>query len=191
MIHLGGLTTQAKALIYHFPNGAKQSPNWDGAGSGNYSLSEGANMPITDKSFWEGRYVYCELSMKTEEGLEMVFPLAVVSLQRSKQIISTQLVGGDGSIHEFISNGDYEINIYLELMSDGQDLYPEDKMRDFKALAESNKSITVYSKFFELFDIDRIIIKSYSLSQETHSNIQAVSLTAVSDNEYNVFTTDY
>ncbi len=188
-MYLGGLTTQAKALIYHFPSAKKQSSERDKAEE--FNMADVPQTPITDKSFWEGRYVYCELSMKTEEGLEMVCPLAVVSLQRSKHIISTQLIGGEGSIHEFISNGDYEINIYLELMSDERDLYPEDKVRDFKALAESNKTITVYSKFFELFDIDRIIIKSYSLAQETHSNIQAVSLTAVSDNEYNVFTTDY
>ena len=47
------------------------------------------------------------------------------------------------------------------------------------------------SAFFDLFEINRLVIKGYSLTQATESNYQELSISALSDNEYNVFSTDY
>ncbi len=188
----GAVATQAKVAIYHFPEGRISArPVQDRV------FNEGGlSMPIVDKSYWNGRYVYCELSLETEEGLKLTTPIAIVSISKTKQIVCTQLVGQAGTVKEYISDGDYEISISIGLQAtdeDGRivDLYPEEALRDLNEIVESDKPITVYSKFFELFDIDRIVIKSYSMEQETHSNIQNVGITAISDNEYNVYSEDY
>ena len=47
------------------------------------------------------------------------------------------------------------------------------------------------SAFFDLFEINRLVVKSYSLTQGTESNYQELTISALSDNEYNVFSSDY
>ena len=55
----------------------------------------------------------------------------------------------------------------------------------------SCEPILVNSAFFELFDIDRIVITDFSVEQATESNYQPITLSALSDTEYNVYSTEY
>ena len=40
-------------------------------------------------------------------------------------------------------------------------------------------------------DIGSIVIKNFSVSQDTASNYQSVSISAMSDGDYNVYSTEY
>ena len=56
---------------------------------------------------------------------------------------------------------------------------------------EVDKPIQVQSAFFDIFEINRLVIKSYSLTQATESNYQELTISALSDDQYNVVSTDY
>jgi hypothetical protein len=189
-----GAAHQAKGVLYRFqPSRNGQSPSWDGRG-GTVATHTMAT-PITDRSYWESRYVMTELTLETQTGDRLTINDAVVTLQRQKTIVSTAMVGMNGTVKEYINDGDYSIsiNVGIVAMRDGQivDEYPADGIRDLRRILDSNDTINVYSIFLDLFDITGMVIKGYSIKQETHSNYQSVSITALSDEEVEVYSTDY
>ena len=189
-----GATTQAKGLLYRFkPSRTGESPSWDGRG--NDITTNELSSPITDKSYWEGRYALCELTLENSQGKRLVMNDAIVAISRSKNIVSTQMVGMNGTVKEYINDGDYSVNIAVGIAAvrDGKivDEYPTEGLRELREFLDGNEAIEVHSEFLSIFEIDRIVIKSFSVSQDTASNYQSVSITAVSDEEYNIYSTEY
>ena len=54
-----------------------------------------------------------------------------------------------------------------------------------------DEAIGVYSEFLDMFDIDHIVITGFSLTQSTESNYQAISVSAISDTEYDIYSEEY
>ncbi len=100
-----------------------------------------------------------------------------------------------GTVKEYISAGDYDLNIAVGIAArEGDrlsDRYPEEEMRLVRDFLDDDKPLTIQSNFLDLFEINRIVIKSYSLTQQTESNYQDLIISALSDEEYNVYSTDY
>lgn len=185
--------TAGKVMLYRFPG------NGTGAHSYNKEGREFApspvGVPITDPADWLGAYTICTLLLRLEDGTELSIPDAVVAMTRTKQIVTTQVVGMSGTVKEYISDGDFDINIAVGIqgVEDGKvaNVYPEEGLRELRKFLEVDKPISVQSAFFDLFEINRLVIKSYSLTQGTESNYQELTISALSDNEYNVFSSDY
>lgn len=189
-----GAAIQAKGLLYRFkPARTGQSPDWNN--SGLQPVIHELGSPITDKSYWEGRYVLCELTLQNEAGERIVMNDAVVAVSRTKNIVTTQLVGRDGTVKEYINAGDYQLNILagVAAVRDGVivDEYPEDGLRELRAFLDANTALDVHSVFLDIFDINKVVIKSYSLTQDTASNYQSLNISAISDEEYTIYGTDY
>mgnify|MGYP007102083262 FL=1 len=155
----------------------------------------GAASPYTDKSAWADRYELCELAFKKEDGETLIMNDAVVAVSRRANIVSTSMVGMDGTVKEYISDGDYQLNIMVgvQALKDGVivDEYPSEGITQLRKFFDEKKAITVQSKFLELFDIDSIVITDFSVVQATESNYQPVSISALQDREYNVYGTEY
>ena len=194
MFIAAGAAIQAKGALYRFkPSRTGQSPNWDGRE--NDITTRNLTSPITDKSFWEGRYALCELTFENSKGERLVMNDAVVAISRAKNIVSTQMVGMNGTVKEYINDGDYSLNIVVGVAAvrDGVivDEYPTEGLRELRSFLDSAEALSVHSEFLEVFDISSIVVKSFSVSQDTASNYQSVSISAVSDEEYNIYSTDY
>lgn len=151
--------------------------------------------PFADKSIWADRYELCELAFKTESGDELVMNDAVVALTRARNIVTTAMVGMNGTVKEYINDGDYQLNIMVgvQALKDGiiVDEYPKEGIQNLRKYFDESKSIEVQSKFLELFDIHNIVIKEFAVVQATESNYQPISITALSDTDYNVYSTEY
>lgn len=189
-----GAATQAKGLLYRMkPSRNGQGPSWEGNGE-NLTTNE-MTSPITDKSFWEGRYALCELTLENDSGERLVINDAVVGLSQAKNIVTTQIVGMKGSVKEYVNEGDYSLNIVVGIVAvrDGKivDDYPEDGLRELRSFLKEETALSIHSEFLDIFDINKIVVKSFSVAQATESNYQSVSISAISDEEYNVYSTDY
>lgn len=194
MFVAAGAATQAKGRLYRMqPPRTGDAPSWDGRG-GDITIRN-VPMPITDKSYWEDRYVLCELKLTKQDGQTLVMNDAICAISRAKNIVTTQMVGMDGTVKEYINEGDYQINIVVGVAAVRNgvivDEYPEEGLRELRAFFDEKAAIDVNSTFLEIFDIGSIVIKSFSVSQDTASNYQSVSLSAVSDGDYNVYSTEY
>lgn len=151
--------------------------------------------PITDRSYWEGRYVLCELRLELEGGEGMTFADAVASVSRQKRIVSTAVTGRDGTVKEYINAEDWQISIVLGIQSEENgeisDEWPGDELRRLRKLLDAPESLMVYSEFLDVFNIGRMVVKSYRATQMTEANYQTVEISAESDDEYEIFSKDY
>lgn len=170
-----------------------QIPSWEGHGGTPATVE--LSSPITDRSYWEGRYVLTELTLCKENGDTLTINDAVVSLSREKHIVRTTLVGLNGTIKEYICNGDYDINITVGIVAveNGQivDEYPEKGISEIKEFLDENKAIKVTSVFFNIFDITQIVLTQFSLRQDTDSSRQTIDIKALSDDDYVIKSEEY
>lgn len=191
---LAGAATQVKGNLYRFqPSRTGESPDWTRQ-EGRFP-TEGATLPITDKSFWMGRYALCTLLLEREDGERLEINDAVVTLQRQRNIVSISMVGMDGTVKEYINEGDYSIDIAvgIQAVSDGRivDEYPADGIRELRKYLDEKAPLNVYSEFLDIFDITKMVVTEVKLTQNTASNYQTLAIKAVSDGEYNVYSTEY
>ena len=151
--------------------------------------------PITNPKYWEGRWVLCPLRLERENGEVLTFSDAVAAASREHRIVSTALTGRDGTVKEYINAGDWAVNIVigLQCVENGEiaDKWPEDELRQLRKLLEANEALRVHSTFLAALNIGRVVIRSYSLSQMTEANYQVVEISAVSDEDYEIFSSDY
>lgn len=167
-----------------------------GKGAGRDIITTGElSRPVTDRSYWEGRYVLCELRLELESGEGLTFPDAIAAVSREHRIVSTALTGRDGTVKEYINAEDWGINLVLGIQSESNgeiaDDWPGDELRKLRKLLEAKEALKVHSEFLDVFNIGRIVIKSYSATQMTESNYQAVEISAVSDEDYEIFSKEY
>lgn len=186
----------AKKLV-RFGEGRKgEAPSWEGRGE--HITTGAAGIPITDREYWEGRYVLCPVRLRaqTESGtLEVELPDAVAAVSREDKIVSTALVGRDGTVKEYINAGDWAVNLVVgvQAVENGEilDDYPSEALRELRRLLDVKVAIEVQSEFLAIFDITKIVIKSYGATQMTEANYQAVTISAVSDEDYEIFSNEY
>ena len=151
--------------------------------------------PITDPEYWEGRWVLCPLRLELEDGEGVTFADAVAAASREHRIVSTALVGRDGTVKEYINAGDWSVNIVLGLQhTDGgviADEWPGTEVRQVRTLLEAKEALRVHSEFLDALNIGRLVIRSYSARQMTEANYQVIEISAVSDEDYEIFSRDY
>lgn len=172
----------------------EQRPSWDGH-EGSISTTD-LTVPITDRSYWENRYVLTELTLCKANKETLTINDAIVSVSMEKQIVRTPLPGLDGTIKEYICNGDFDIGITVGIVAvdaEGNiiDEYPEEGIRRVRSFFDEKQSIGVESKFLDLFGISRMVVTNFSLTQNTASNRQVIEVRALSDVDYVIRSTDY
>ena len=185
--------TRLKGILYRFGDTGRGEVDWNGAGG--KAAAHEAGTPITDRTYWEGRYALCVLTLENSKGERLTIDNAIVSVSQQKQIVTTQVVGRRGTVKEYISGGDYAVNISVGIqpIEDGtiKDEYPTDGVRELRKFLTESESLRVQSAFLDLWEITRIVVKSFNATQATASNYQQVQITADSDEEYNVYSTEY
>lgn len=184
---------ETKRLVRFGPGRQGEAVSWEGRGE---DIRTGAaGVPLTDRGWWEGRWVLCPLRIETEAGGGVTLEDAVVSVSRERRIVSTGLTGRDGTVKEYINEGDWGINIVIGLQGteDGSpaDVWPDERVRELRKLLEAKEALRVESAFLDVWNIGRMVVRGVSATQETESNYQTVRISAVSDEDYNIFSDDY
>lgn len=135
---------------------------------------------------WLGETHLTRLFFKSKiTGKTFEFVEALIKLSRQKTIVETSVVGKDGTVKEFISNGDFSLDIQIALRdANDEDIYPIDQLNEFADFLAENREVIIGSEWLDAFKINEIVIKSYSASQETYANRQNIPIQAVSDTPY-------
>lgn len=143
------------------------------------------------------------LEIKVEGIKSFVFNEVIMSITQERNIVQTPLQGRDGTIKEFISNGDYVITVDAGVM-EGQkqtenedtevsfqtpnNTYPRAELERLGKILTEPKAIAVQSNFLNVLGIQSVVVKSFSLVQETHSNRQSIQIQMLSDKPYEIKT---
>lgn len=101
----------------------------------------------------------------------------------SKNIIKTPIVGRRGTVKEYVSMGDYQINVKGAIVSPYLNVYPEDEVRLLIELLELPKAIPIASKFLDMFNITSFVVDpEFTISEKLGSrNEVPFEFNAVSD----------
>ncbi len=144
-------------------------------------------------SDWVGRPTLTSLSMKVGGDQEIILTECILTVTQERNIVTTALQGRSGTIKEYISDGDYEIEVMAALQPalEGEsfvppDRYPLDELTAFIKLLQGQDSVDVQSDFLDMFGISSAVVKSYKMDQQTHSNRQTFSITLLSDSPYEI-----
>lgn len=121
----------------------------------------------------------------------------IITVNQEKNIVTTPMQGRDGTVKEYISDGDFTISVDAAVssyvidqkgQSDFNDshAYPLSQLEDMIAILKIKDTLEVQSDFLTLFGINNVVVKSYGLVQETHSNRQAFNIQMLSDTPYEI-----
>ena len=163
--------------------------------------AEGTPYPMVSGEDLFGRDFIVPLILKGSKGT-LKFQEAVVNVNRSRNIVATPVLNGRGTVKEMITDGDLDLTITLAVVSgskDGDfdgtstesyDVYPYNGVERLRKLLDEPERLDVVSDFLKLFDLDGgelgIVVKSYTVHQDTHLNRQVFEIQALSDYDYNL-----
>lgn len=126
---------------------------------------------------------------------EVLIKECLITIFQEKNIVCTPINGKEGTIKEYISDGDYQITLdvglsnvdffNLENNTKHQE-YPLDKVAELIKFLKLDDSLIVHNDILKMFGVYNIIVKGYTVPQETHSNRQTLSINCLSELPYEI-----
>lgn len=108
---------------------------------------------------------YEDANGNTVELPEIELQSALLVVTQAKNIVRTQMVGRNGTVKEYIADGDFEVSV--EGAITGPDLvFPEDAVRDLHEVLRAPIALEVVSRHLNALDITRLVVVQYSFPQE-------------------------
>jgi hypothetical protein len=140
---------------------------------------------------WLGKPALTSLSLGIDEATAINLTECVMTVTQEKNIVATAIQGRNGTIKEYISDGDYQIEVSAAIQPAGNefappDEYPLEALKQLLELFRKSESLMATSDFLSLFEIYTVVVKSYSFEQETYQNRQSFKLTLLSDAPYEI-----
>jgi len=114
---------------------------------------------------------------------------AIINVVKPKEVVQTFVNGLNYKVNEYVGEGNYEISIKGSFLGNFAWEYDIDTIQAFINIMREKTSIDIASNYLlDIFEINSIVILDYSLEQdETYSNVINYNITAVSDNDENIF----
>jgi hypothetical protein len=134
-----------------------------------------SNLIIEDGSYQEDG----KTTPTTFKGITI--DTVLFDISQTKNIVKTPIQGRNGTVKEYISDGDYDINIRGILVSK-ENTYPEEEVNTLITICKVPAALKVASEFMQLFSIHSLVIESYDFYQiEGNRNMQGFNLRCLSD----------
>jgi hypothetical protein len=139
---------------------------------GNFGLPVFTNLEIEGGSYQFFNEDTQQNEINTYAGVTLDTVLMTVSM--AKNIVTTQIQGRNGTIKEYVSDGDFEIDVRGVIVGDGQNEYPSLDVEELVRLLTVPDTLTVTSDFLSRFSsisplgiegIDNVVITDFSLPQ--------------------------
>lgn len=102
-----------------------------------------------------------------------------VSIQSSKNIVMTTVEGRDYTRKELVSGGDLNFTVTGEIVSNEEGVYPENDVKKFIQIMQYGGIVNINHFQFKQFNVDKIIIKDFSMQNQEFKNIQPYTFSCV------------
>lgn len=122
-----------------------------------------------------GKYTTLDNKTVEFEGIRIDAVLFVVS--QSKNIVTTAIEGRNGTIKEYVSDGDFMITASGKIIGESSESgrvftvketggkYPETDVRKLIEICKAPIAIEIVSEFLDFFEIRNIVITSFAFGQ--------------------------
>ena len=172
---LSGFGLQAvKARVYNFGEDEEETRD--------KLPSSYLGTPVFDNAdFIGGSYKNLEGEQIPYEDLSIDTVLYTVSM--NKTIVKTPIQGRNGTVKEYISDGDFSVTIRGMITSESPNVYPEDEVKKLYEICSVQKEIEISSRYLnDVFGITNLVVEKYDFPQaKGFQNVQMFSMSCVSD----------
>ena len=136
--------------------------------------------PIWDKvKFGAVNYTLADGTERTSPAIE--FEAILISVAFPRNIVKTPIQGRDGTVKEYIGEGDAQIS-FRGIITGKNGHYPIDEVAILKDVIKSPVPIPVMCRFLQNLDIHSVVFEDRNLEQEEGGySYQVFSLNAISD----------
>lgn len=112
-----------------------------------------------------------------------LFETTLIEINQTKNIVKTVIAGTNGSIKEYMSEGDFIINLKGLIVGDTANQRPDvTRLNSLVAYLKAPLSIPISCHFLEELNISSVVIESYKLGQrEGARNIIDIEINMLSD----------
>lgn len=118
----------------------------------------------------------------TPENRDLILNDIIMEVSQFRNIVTTPIAGRNGTVKEYISDGDYLISIKGAIVSPQSNVYPKSKIVALKNICRLEKEVAVSSNFLDVFDITYVVINDYTFSEKVGSrNEQPFTINMISD----------
>lgn len=119
-------------------------------------------------------------------GKELVLENCLFDTSNTKRIVQTAINGKDGTVKEWISNGDIIINVQVNILNKERN-YPVDELIEIMNFLKLNRELSINETHInKILDVSRVVVTSWRHVPKTWSNYQSIMIDLVSDNTYEI-----
>jgi hypothetical protein len=137
-----------------------------------------------------GMPLFQPLVIKGVNGLDdLLLESAVLSLSRTKNVVTTAIQGREGTVKEWINNGDFSITFNGLLVAKGWD-FPIEATALFNEFMEVNQSLKLEHEVLNNLGIFEAVVMDYALPSTTYTNVQPYTIQLLSDNPFELVVSD-
>lgn len=113
----------------------------------------------------------------------------LISVQGENIIIKRNVAKseGRGSIKERWAEGDIKVAIEGTFINDDPQKYPATEVQKLRQVIKQRRAIKIENELLQLLNVNYLVIEEYNLPFSKGENVQNYSLTALSDDSYNLF----
>ena len=122
---------------------------------------------------------------------QLIIPSVIIEVSQTKNIITTAIQGRNGTVKEFVSDGDFAITLTGVLVGQNEgnkiidigNAYPDDDVKKLITICKVPDTLTLTSKFLnDVFGINQVVITDYNIPQrEATRNMQPFQISMLSD----------
>jgi hypothetical protein len=111
------------------------------------------------------------------------FETALIEINQTKNIVKTSIAGRNGTVKEYMSNGDFIINLKGVIVGDVANQRPDrNDLNALIAFLNAPLTLPINCSFCEEFKINSVVIESYRFGQrEGARNVIDIEINMVSD----------
>ena len=111
----------------------------------------------------------------------IVIDHVLLTVTQTKNIVTTPIQGRPGTVKEYVSDGDFQIEMSGTISSKSNN-YPETDVNELVQILRAPVAINIISEFLNWFDIHSVVVTDYSFPQtEGFRNQQEFNITLLSD----------
>ena len=130
---------------------------------------------------------YVDANGATVPQISLFFEIALMEVYNERNIVITEVAGKNGSIKEYMSDGDYTIKIRGMITSKYSNRPPVEILSSWNAVTSSPLALDVESNFLNNFGIYNLVITRPSIKQiEGARNGWNFELDCISDTPFNL-----
>jgi Domain of unknown function (DUF6046) len=136
------------------------------------------------RTSWLGTPVFSDLAIvNRDEGQEdIVFDTILIEVSQRKNIVTTPVQGRNGTVKEYVSDGDYDVRLRGAVVSNGDNRYPYEEVRDLHQALSSPTTLTIACDYLRLFNVYSLVVTGFRFPQsEGFQNMQSFEIDCISD----------